>query len=54
MTNEKRLLERAGLREIDAVLGQLAANPEALAQVITGAEALFASAFTVAGDMTLT
>lgn len=54
VTNEKRLLERAGLREIDAVLGQLAANPEALAQVITGAEALFASAFTVAGDMTLT
>ncbi|MFF4499108.1 nucleotidyltransferase domain-containing protein [Streptomyces sp. NPDC001401] len=46
VTNEKRLLERAGLRGIDAVLGQLSADPEALDRAIADAEALFASAFT--------
>ncbi|MGW3033706.1 nucleotidyltransferase domain-containing protein [Streptomyces sp. NPDC001178] len=45
VTNEKRLLERAGLREIDAVLGQLASDPEALVRVIDDAETLFSSAF---------
>ncbi|MEU6251656.1 nucleotidyltransferase domain-containing protein [Streptomyces sp. NPDC047043] len=45
VTNEKRLLERAGLRGVDAVFEQLTADPEVLAQAITGAEARFASAF---------
>jgi predicted nucleotidyltransferase len=45
VTNEKRLLERAGLRGIDAVLGQLGSDPEALARAIADAEDLFASAF---------
>jgi len=50
VTNEKRLLERAGLRALDAVLGQLCVDPEALMRAITDAEALFASAFTSAGE----
>ena len=41
VTNEKRLLERAGLRGIDGVLGGLGAEPEALARAVAGAEALF-------------
>lgn len=45
VTNEKRLLERAGLRGTDAVLGQLGSDPEALVRVIDEAEALFSSAF---------
>ncbi|WP_406446412.1 nucleotidyltransferase domain-containing protein [Streptomyces sp. NBC_01613] len=48
VTNEKRLLERAGLRGIDAVLGQLGPDPEALARAIADAEALFASVFPAA------
>ncbi|MFI6656177.1 nucleotidyltransferase domain-containing protein [Streptomyces sp. NPDC050523] len=45
LTNEKRLLERAGLRGIDVVLAQLVADPDALARAISDAEALLASAF---------
>ncbi|MFF4254535.1 nucleotidyltransferase domain-containing protein [Streptomyces sp. NPDC001663] len=43
VTNEKRLLERAGLRRIDAVLGRLDADPQVLARAVADAEALLAS-----------
>ncbi|OLZ68100.1 DNA polymerase subunit beta [Streptomyces sp. IMTB 2501] len=38
VTNEKRLLERAGLRGIDAVVGGLRAEPGALLRAVTDAE----------------
>ncbi|KUN03914.1 DNA polymerase subunit beta [Streptomyces yokosukanensis] len=41
VTNEKRLLERAGLRCMDDVLGTLRVDPEVLSQAITSAEAAF-------------
>ncbi|MFC4468068.1 nucleotidyltransferase domain-containing protein [Streptomyces xiangluensis] len=44
VTNEKGLLERAGLREVDAVLGNLAPDPDALARAVTEAETLFSQA----------
>ncbi|AEY88725.1 hypothetical protein SHJG_3452 [Streptomyces hygroscopicus subsp. jinggangensis 5008] len=44
VTNDKRLLERAGLRGIDAVLGALRAEPEALADAVTAAEDIIAEA----------
>ncbi|MEU6377901.1 nucleotidyltransferase domain-containing protein [Streptomyces sp. NPDC046909] len=40
VTNEKRLLERAGLREIDVVVGKLSADPEVLAAAVVDVEAL--------------
>ncbi|NNN35560.1 nucleotidyltransferase domain-containing protein [Streptomyces sp. S3(2020)] len=40
VTNEKRLLERAGLREIDAVVGRLVTDPNALTAAVGEAEAL--------------
>ncbi|MQY33212.1 hypothetical protein SRB17_11730 [Streptomyces sp. RB17] len=44
VTNEKRLLERAGLREIDAVVGALRAEPEALVAAVTEAEEIVGGA----------
>jgi predicted nucleotidyltransferase len=44
ITNEKRLLERAGLRRVDAIVAGLRPEPAALAQAITEAESLFESA----------
>ncbi|WP_409472740.1 nucleotidyltransferase domain-containing protein [Streptomyces sp. HC307] len=44
VTNEKRLLERAGLRGVDGILGGLRPDPEALLRAIADAETLFASA----------
>ncbi|MEU6667329.1 nucleotidyltransferase domain-containing protein [Streptomyces sp. NPDC046727] len=44
VTNEKRLLERAGLRGIDAVVGALRAEPGALADAVAEAEAIIAGA----------
>ncbi|MDH6216263.1 nucleotidyltransferase domain-containing protein [Streptomyces pseudovenezuelae] len=41
VTNEKRLLERAGLRGVDAVLGGLGAEPEVLGRAVADVEALF-------------
>ncbi|MFB6643013.1 nucleotidyltransferase domain-containing protein [Streptomyces chartreusis] len=43
VTNEKRLLERAGLRTVDGVLASLSegADPEALIQAIARAQAIF-------------
>ncbi|MET7285099.1 nucleotidyltransferase domain-containing protein [Streptomyces sp. NPDC005573] len=38
VTNEKRLLERAGLRRIDTVVGALRPRPEALARAVEEAE----------------
>jgi hypothetical protein len=38
VTNEKRLLERAGLRGIDAVVGALRAEPDSLIRAVTKAE----------------
>lgn len=43
-TNEKRLLHRAGLRGIDAVVADLRPDPTALAHAIDEAEGLFAAA----------
>ncbi|MFD6160700.1 nucleotidyltransferase domain-containing protein [Nocardia sp. NPDC060256] len=39
-TNEKRLLQQAGLRDIDAIVAGLDSNPKSLAQAIIEAEAL--------------
>ncbi|MGI5198927.1 nucleotidyltransferase domain-containing protein [Streptomyces sp. CA-288835] len=44
VTNEKRLLERAGLREVDALVGDLTSEPMALVQAVTEAETLFSRA----------
>ncbi|MFI6351749.1 nucleotidyltransferase domain-containing protein [Streptomyces sp. NPDC050743] len=44
VTNEKRLLERAGLRGIDAVVGALPSEPEALVAAVTEAEEIVAGA----------
>ncbi|MFG2024511.1 nucleotidyltransferase domain-containing protein [Streptomyces sp. NPDC048825] len=44
VTNEKGLLERAGLREGDALLGNLTPDPDALARAVTEAETLFSQA----------
>ncbi|MFI9504795.1 nucleotidyltransferase domain-containing protein [Nocardia sp. NPDC052566] len=41
VTNEKRLLRRAGLRDIDAIIATLRPEPEVLRQAITEAENLF-------------
>ncbi|EST22833.1 nucleotidyltransferase domain-containing protein [Streptomyces roseochromogenus] len=43
VTNEKRLLERAGLRGIDAVVGGLRAEPDALVRAVTDAERIVGS-----------
>ncbi|WP_328772386.1 nucleotidyltransferase domain-containing protein [Streptomyces sp. NBC_00286] len=44
VTNEKRLLERAGLREVDALVGDLTPEPMALVQAVAEAETLFSRA----------
>jgi predicted nucleotidyltransferase len=44
VTNEKRLLERAGLRRVDTILAGLRSEPGALEQAINDAESLFESA----------
>ncbi|MFI6599543.1 nucleotidyltransferase domain-containing protein [Nonomuraea sp. NPDC050536] len=41
VTNEKRLLSRAGLRELDTILAGLRPEPEALADAVAEAERLF-------------
>ncbi|MEV4066317.1 nucleotidyltransferase domain-containing protein [Nonomuraea dietziae] len=41
VTNEKRLLQRAGLRGIDEILAGLRPEPDALGQAITQADKLF-------------
>lgn len=43
-TNEKRLLERAGLRDVDAIVTAARSQPESLNHLITQAEELFAAA----------
>ncbi|WP_030682982.1 nucleotidyltransferase domain-containing protein [Streptomyces sp. NRRL B-1347] len=43
-TNEKRLLERAGLHDVDAIVTNLRPDPEALARAVADAEKLFAAA----------
>ncbi|WP_211301284.1 nucleotidyltransferase domain-containing protein [Murinocardiopsis flavida] len=45
VTNEKTLLERAGLRGVDAVIAGLGTGPGTLAASAAGAEALFEAAF---------
>ncbi|MBD0844510.1 nucleotidyltransferase domain-containing protein [Streptomyces sp. TRM68416] len=42
VTNEKRLLERAGLREIDAIVESLSPAPETLTAAVTEAAAILA------------
>ena len=44
VTNEKRLLERAGLRHLDTIVAGLRPEPAALQQAISEAERLFQSA----------
>jgi hypothetical protein len=44
VTNEKRLLERAGLRGIDAVVGALRAEPDVLVRAVTRAGEILAEA----------
>ncbi|MCX4701642.1 nucleotidyltransferase domain-containing protein [Streptomyces sp. NBC_01373] len=43
VTNEKRLLERAGLRGVDEILGRLRPEPDVLAAAVADAERLFTS-----------
>ncbi|MFH9086075.1 nucleotidyltransferase family protein [Streptomyces sp. NPDC017673] len=51
VTNEKRLLERAGLRGIDAVVGALRAEPGALADAVTAAEEIISGALRSCGAL---
>ncbi|MDX6362670.1 MAG: hypothetical protein QOC85_1680 [Streptomyces sp.] len=44
VTNEKRLLERAGLRGVDDLVAGLEQDPESLASALSDAEALFDAA----------
>ncbi|MDT0345487.1 nucleotidyltransferase domain-containing protein [Streptomyces litchfieldiae] len=44
VTNEKRLLRRAGLRRVDAIVAGLRPEPDALARAIAEAERLFEAA----------
>ncbi|MEU1102285.1 nucleotidyltransferase domain-containing protein [Streptomyces tibetensis] len=44
VTNEKGLLARAGLRQVDAVIGDLTDDPAALTRAVTDAETLLARA----------
>ncbi|WP_280431944.1 nucleotidyltransferase domain-containing protein [Nocardia brasiliensis] len=44
VVNEKRLLARAGLRDIDAIVGQSRANPESLARQIAAVRHVLAAA----------
>lgn len=44
VTNEKRLLERAGLRDVDAIVAALRPDPHALTSAVAEAEALFTAA----------
>lgn len=44
MTNEKRLLERAGLRAVDGVVAGLRPEPDVLDRAVSDAEALFSAA----------
>jgi hypothetical protein len=43
VTNEKTLLDRAGLRGVDAILAGLTPDPGALTRAVDESEALFAS-----------
>jgi predicted nucleotidyltransferase len=45
VTNEKRLLERAGLRGVDDIVGGLTADPGALTEALLTTERLFEAAF---------
>ncbi|MFJ4540667.1 nucleotidyltransferase domain-containing protein [Streptomyces tibetensis] len=44
VTNEKGLVARAGLHQVDAVLGDLTDDPAALTRAVTGTETLLAAA----------
>ncbi|MFJ9003368.1 nucleotidyltransferase family protein [Streptomyces canus] len=44
VTNEKGLLERAGLRGVDGIIGGMGTEPESLSAAISEAEALFDTA----------
>ncbi|GHH94305.1 nucleotidyltransferase domain-containing protein [Streptomyces capillispiralis] len=43
ITNEKRLLDRAGLRAVDGILARLRDDPRSLTTAVTDAETLFAA-----------
>ncbi|MET9835132.1 nucleotidyltransferase domain-containing protein [Streptomyces sp. NPDC006385] len=49
VTNEKRLLERAGLRGVDGVVGSLGARPDQLGEAVTQAQTLFERAMGTGG-----
>lgn len=44
VTNEKRLLERAGLRDVDAILARLDTDPDTLVKAVEDVTALFRAA----------
>ena len=44
VTNEKHLIERAGLREVDALVGSLTPDPETLVRAVAEAESLLKQA----------
>lgn len=44
VTNEKRLLDRAGLRDIDEIVGGLTDDPAALSRAVDAARDLFTTA----------
>jgi len=48
VTNEKYLIERAGLREVDVIIGKLTPSPERLTPAVTEAETLLEQAVNAA------
>ncbi|ANN19489.1 DNA polymerase subunit beta [Amycolatopsis orientalis] len=52
VTNEKRLLRRAGLREVDAIVAGLRADPGVLARAVDEAETLFRAATSAVARVT--
>ncbi|MFE9095066.1 nucleotidyltransferase domain-containing protein [Streptomyces sp. NPDC007264] len=50
VTNEKRLLERAGLRETDAIVAGLSADPDTLARALVSGEELFGNVLACARE----
>ena len=51
VTNEKRLLERAGLRAMDGIIETVRPEPELLLRAIADAEALFSAARSAPGSI---
>ncbi|MER6124719.1 nucleotidyltransferase domain-containing protein [Streptomyces sp. NPDC001795] len=52
VTNEKRLLERAGLRSVDGIVAGLKADPDGLAEAVESAGELFGNVLSSASEST--